>query len=433
MAFTSDMSGGYPAESDIDSLLSSLGIELITDNNPNFIPEFKQYVWGIVNSVNWAMSLGVYCPSPTTFNVRGGEYRFSETVKTYTPGSAVDPTDNDTTYIWMKPDNTIGSDIDGNGWPATEHIKLAEIDVDASGNITDVRDKRGQVFFSYMQNFLYSTETGTSVEMLANHWDKATPANNDEVRIPIYGENDNDEKIEYGRIVIKLTDVADGSEDAEISLMRMIAGVLTSMGDIVCSSSVQTLTNKTIDGDDNTVQDLALSSLKTDAPNADKFLQRNGSGVVVDGPAVPVGAVVGISDTQALTNKTIDGDGNTISNVAGSELKNYSSEGGVLFCFTATLVAGNTVQIHNADSPFKFEIIDAWAINKSADGGTWKLTDGTNDITDAVACGGTDKSLTWAGTVDDAYNTISASGSLSVVGDGSLADCKVFVRCIRVA
>ena len=150
------MSGGYPAEADIDQYLSDRGLELITENNPNFLLELKQHLWGLFNFLDWAGALGVYCPSPTTFNVRGGKYLFAGTVKTYTPGSAVNPTDNDTTYIWLKPDNTIGSDIDGSDWPSTEHIKLAEIDVDSSGIITDVRDLRGQTFLQYADYLMSS-------------------------------------------------------------------------------------------------------------------------------------------------------------------------------------------------------------------------------------------------------------------------------------
>lgn len=144
------MTGGYPAEADIDTFLADRGLELLTENNPNFIAEFKQFVWGILNRLDWAGGLGVYCATATTFNISGGKYLYKGEVKTYTPGSAVDPTDNDTTYIWLTPDNTIGSGIDGSGWPESEHVKLAEIDVDSSGNITAVRDLRGQTFLQYV-------------------------------------------------------------------------------------------------------------------------------------------------------------------------------------------------------------------------------------------------------------------------------------------
>ena len=87
----------------------------------------------------------------------------------------------------------------------------------------------------------------------------------------------------------------------------------------------QTLTNKTIDsasntitidGDEATVEDLALTSLKTVLADASKFLVRDASGIVVSNTkAVPTGVVVGDSDTQTLTNKTISGASNTLSNI----------------------------------------------------------------------------------------------------------------------
>jgi len=145
-----EMGNGYPAEAAILDFLYNRGLELITENNPNFIVEFVRCLWGVVNAFDWAGTLGVYCPSTTTFNVRGGKYLFAGKVKTYTPGSATDPTDNDTTYIWMNTDNTIGNGIDGDGWPSTEHIKLAEIDVDSEGVVTDIRDLRGQTFLQHL-------------------------------------------------------------------------------------------------------------------------------------------------------------------------------------------------------------------------------------------------------------------------------------------
>ena len=159
------MTGGYPAEADIDSYFAARGLELITENNDNFIQEYKQYIYGILLALDWAAVLGVYCPSTTTFNVRGGKYLFNGTVKTYAPGAAVNPTDNDTTYIWIKSDNTIDSAIDGTGWPSTEHIKLAEIDVDSDGIITAVRDLRGQTFLNYGSK--KNVEAHTSGDTLA--------------------------------------------------------------------------------------------------------------------------------------------------------------------------------------------------------------------------------------------------------------------------
>lgn len=149
--------GGYPGEADINSELAAAGIETVTDNLCNYNLEFKQMLWALLNHADWAGAIGVWCPSSATFNVRGGRYTWKGTVKTYTPGSAVNPTDNDTTYIWLNGDNTISSAIDGTGWPATDHVKLAEIDVDSDGVITAVRDLRGQAFLGYTgQNLMAS-------------------------------------------------------------------------------------------------------------------------------------------------------------------------------------------------------------------------------------------------------------------------------------
>lgn len=297
------MNGGYPALSDIITYLAAEGIEELTEGNTNFRQEFMQYLWSLLNRTSFAAALGVWLPSATTFNVRGGRYLYKGVIKTYTPGSAIDPTDNDTTYIWLKSDNSIDSGIDGDGWPTTEHIRLAEIVVDSDGIITGVTDLRGQTFMPYIGNYI--VEAGSSVEILPVHWDSSSPADDDEMRMPFYAENSAGEKTEYARLVVKLTDVTDGTEDAQVSLMAMIAGTLTDIGQLVGLTATQTLTNKTIDGDDNTVQDLPLTAIKTDVGNASKFLERDASGIPVNGKSVPTGDVVGSSDSQTLTNKTL--------------------------------------------------------------------------------------------------------------------------------
>lgn len=90
---------------------------------------------------------------------------------------------------------------------------------------------------------------------------------------------------------------------------------------VIDNDSVQTVVSKILDGDDNTFQDLPLGAFKSTA-NTDVFIQRDGSGDVIDSPkAVPTGDVVGTSDAQVLSGKTIDGDDNTIQDLALSTLK----------------------------------------------------------------------------------------------------------------
>lgn len=76
----------------------------------------------------------------------------------------------------------------------------------------------------------------------------------------------------------------------------------------VDTTSAQTFTNKTISVDSNTISGMAASS----------FALTDGTGKL-DGAAaqkvIPAGAVVGATDTQTLTNKTIDAASNTLTNV----------------------------------------------------------------------------------------------------------------------
>ena len=372
ITYIESMKKGYPAITDVMTYLNSRGLEWPRCGDEIHPDDIWGTLWAIANFADYAGALGVYKESATTWRVRGGSYLWGNTVKTYALAAAVDPTDNDTTYIWMESDNTIGSAVDGTGWPADEHIKLAEIAVDLDGVITSITDLRGKAFLQAAFNVL--TDGGASVEALPVFWDSPSPADADEIRIPIYANNDAAEKTEVARITIALDDVSDGSEDAAISFSRIVAGALTTIGDIVGNTATQTLTNKTINGDNNTVQDLNADAMKV-----------------------------------------------------------VTSNMGIPFILTATLVAGSTVQIHNADAPFKYRVIDAWSVAQSADAGTWKLTDGTSDITDAVAVTATDKTIDRAGTIDDAEHEVAASGSLSVVGDGALADVLVYIQCIRVS
>jgi hypothetical protein len=105
------------------------------------------------------------------------------------------------------------------------------------------------------------------------------------------------------------TDVRFGYDSSLASRFKL--GDVGSEIEVADVSSTQTFTNKTIDADNNTISNLE-------------------HGVEVDDPSSGVhgvtGDVVGTTDTQTLTNKTIDADNNTISNLEhGAEVDDPAS------------------------------------------------------------------------------------------------------------
>jgi hypothetical protein len=108
---------------------------------------------------------------------------------------------------------------------------------------------------------------------------------------------------------------------------------------LASTDTAQTLTNKTISVDDNTVSGVAASS----------FVLSNASGNI-DGAAsqkaIPAGVVVGTSDTQELSNKTISGASNTLSNIGNSSLTNSS-----LTIGTTTIALGAAGNLSASDIP----------------------------------------------------------------------------------
>lgn len=191
------------------------------------------------------------------------------------------------------------------------------------------------------------------------------------------------------------------------------------------------------------IQSYAGSTGNSLTDNATNYIYLNGSGALtistsaypdLETPHMRLATVVTASgDISSITDDRgqhiwLSTSGLGPENMADAD----SSSGGMLIVIEATLTAGSTVAVHSSNAPYKFKVIDAWSIALSADGGTWKITDGTNDITDTVTVTGTDKTINKAGTIDDAYNEISKNGSLSVVGDGTLADVDVYIALMRI-
>lgn len=104
----------------------------------------------------------------------------------------------------------------------------------------------------------------------------------------------------------------------------------------------------------------------------------------------------------------------------------------IIVTYEVTADATLGLNIFNANCPFPIQIrrVDV-ECRATSGGGTLKLTDGTNDITDAITCA-VDTTCTNSGTIDGAYSTISAGGTLAVVTANAADRALVTIYAVRV-
>jgi hypothetical protein len=142
-----------------------------------------------------------------------------------------------------------------------------------------------------------------------------------------------------------------GSNTTQIATTAFVTAAFTDS-----ASSTQTLTNKTISADSNTISGIAASS----------FVVSDSSGNV-DGSAsqksIPAGAVVGTSDSQTLTNKTIALGSNTVS---GSKSQFNTAVTDTDFAFVNDFTGSNVSLTVNGYQKFPSGLIMQWCESGSA-------------------------------------------------------------------
>jgi hypothetical protein len=91
-----------------------------------------------------------------------------------------------------------------------------------------------------------------------------------------------------------------------------------------------------------------------------------------------------------------------------------------------------SIKIFDANAPFKFRVVDVLVEPRGAStNGTMKLTNGTNDISNAIVSA-VDKTLGRATTIDNAYSTIAANGTLEIVCAGDVVASTIGLVTVKI-
>ncbi|MCG3180556.1 MAG: hypothetical protein BIFFINMI_02918 [Phycisphaerae bacterium] len=133
------------------------GVQFIETGTAPYYLEFRKLLYRLLANLA-PIGLRVFQTGDLTAEVKPGRCQVAGGLVSYAGGDSLALTDNDTNYVWLDDGGDVQVGIDGDGWPATEHIKLASIAV-ADGTYTpdDVTDLRGYALLGSLTSILTAT------------------------------------------------------------------------------------------------------------------------------------------------------------------------------------------------------------------------------------------------------------------------------------
>ncbi len=453
----------WPSDASVQSLdgttHASTGLPFVPKgtspaSSPTFEVQFNRFLKRLFDIVANPANRGRVVREQTTgrqYGVWPIDYEIGGTIYSYAGSTGNTATDAATTYVYL---TTAGLVTNTSSFPAdiTTFIPLAEI-VASGGDITSITDRRDRATYRAPKT-TSSSDSGTNNASFIMDEDNAGAGADQQWRNNRGSTDAEDAAIEWDetndrynfrkqhltntqcpvnaeKYQIAGTDILTSSGVTKVAAAGVLAtkGITQTAGVLELKTATASGTgfdgsgNISVDPSDGTVNDanglaVALTSnggleftgtvgsrtvgVKTDATT----IQVNGSGQVEakDG---------GLKPTKAANHDSANG-------------------GGIAIKLKATLTNGNTVSF-TLPATMKVEVVDAHSVAKSADGGTWKVDNGTNDIIPAVTVTGTDKAINRAASLDDAYAQVNGGGTIRVVGDGALCDADVYIHLLRVA
>jgi hypothetical protein len=145
--------------------------------------------------------------------------------------------------------------------------------------------------------------------------------------------------------------------------------------------------------------------------------------------------------TQTLTNKTIDGDSNTVQDLPYTCPKVLATvddaEVGIPFTVVLTTDSADLSDSYTVPAGKKLRVLDVHAIKIGGNGGdsdTVQVFNGANAITNAMSLNINDQLIVRAESIDDAYWEVAAGAALTATAVEATtdADAKVVITCVWV-